>query len=107
MRLRHLSVCFAASALLSCSDSTGLRLPTAVFTLQAVDGTPPPVRPNPLSSVTIHSEALLFEANGIGRRRVVHRLDGDPYLQGDVVGDLWMIDSSHLYRVPTVFRSIN
>lgn len=88
MRLSSLAT-LGVAMILGCDSSVSPERPTAVFALQTLDGAPPPVRPTPVSVVTVHAETLFFDPGGTGRARITMRRDSDGLLTANESPFTW------------------
>ena len=59
---------------LGCGDAAAPRWITAVVVLADVGGAPPPVRPQPASTIDLIADTIVLHAGGTGARRLTMRL---------------------------------
>ncbi|MCC7004246.1 MAG: hypothetical protein IT357_18980 [Gemmatimonadaceae bacterium] len=89
MRRSRFVLATLLAAMLGCGDAAAPGWITAVVALADVGGAPPPVRPQPASTIDLIADTIVLQANGTGVRRLTLRRLEDSVVVAAEISVTW------------------
>lgn len=89
MRRSRFVVVALLATILACDDSAAPEWTAAVVALADVGGAPPPVRPQPASTIELIADTIVLQANGTGARHLTLRRLEDSVVVAAEISVTW------------------